>query len=162
LLATARGATETYVLRMHLSSLNNDECLKVIALISNSKLDNENVSSTTTYLNEAYDYDELNASSNIFTNSKLANLIDSESRTPLMLAVEKGHFNTINFLVNQMGADLLLSDSKQRTALHRAAALGYEESCVVMLKSNVNCLMQRDQNGLLPFTIFTLNVSYNY
>jgi ankyrin repeat protein len=137
---------------LHAAALNNnDECLKIISLIINSKATTTTLDSSVTYLNEAYDYDLLTSNNtNCFYNSKLANLTDDMERTPLMIAVEQGHFNTINFLVNQMGADIFACDKKKRTALHRAAALGYEECCVVMLKSNFDCLMQRDLNGLLP------------
>ena len=130
---------------------NNEECLKVISLIVNSK-------KSTSRLNETYDYYTTSASDdvssqtsvNAFYNYRLANLKDSQSRTPLMVAVEQGHLNTINFLIHQMGADVFAYDNKNRTALHRAAALGYEECCVSILKADCSSLMQRDLNGLLP------------
>lgn len=52
--------------------------------------------------------------------NRLANACDRLQRTPLMYATEQGHLSTISFLISHMGADVLLADSQQRTALHRA------------------------------------------
>ena len=99
---------------------NNDECLKIISLIVNSRTSSSN------RLNETYDYfanaNEDSNQANAFMNTKLANLRDKFNRTPLMIAVEQGHLNTINFLINQMGADVFATDDKNRTALHRAVS----------------------------------------
>lgn len=67
-----------------------------------------------------------------------------------MLATEQGHLNTVAFVVTQMGADVMVLDEKGRNALHRAAALGFEECCVVILKADMSAVIQRDQHGLLP------------
>ena len=71
---------------------NNEECLKVIA-----------------------QYLEENEHSDFH-----ANLRDKHGRTPLMVAVEQGHLNTISFMITYMNADVLASDIHQRTALHRS------------------------------------------
>jgi len=71
---------------------NNEECLKAIA----SYLDVENQS----------DFK--------------SDLLDKFGRTPLMIAVEQGHLNTISLLINNMNADVLACDLNQRTALHRS------------------------------------------
>ena len=67
-----------------------------------------------------------------------------------MVAVEQGHLNTISFLINNMDANVLAVDDRKRSALHRAAAHGYEECCVAILKANATAAWQRDVKGLLP------------
>lgn len=54
------------------------------------------------------------------TQTKLINVKDKHGRTPLMCAIEKGHFNTVQFLISQLDADILACDNNKRTALHRA------------------------------------------
>jgi ankyrin repeat protein len=101
---------------------NNEECLKAIS----TYLDVENQS----------DFK--------------SDLLDKYGRTPLMIAVEQGHLNTISLLITHMNANVLECDVNQRTALHRSAALGYEECCLLILKSNANSAFQKDVNGLMP------------
>ena len=74
---------------------NNEECLKAIA----------------NFL-EIHDMSNFNS-----------DLRDKYGRTPLMVAVEQGHLNTISFLVSHMNADVLASDANQRTALHRSVII---------------------------------------
>jgi ankyrin repeat protein len=52
----------------------------------------------------------------------LINAKDKFQRTPLMIAVEQGHLNTISYLVSQQ-ADLNSTDDKKCTALHRAVKI---------------------------------------
>lgn len=107
---------------IHFAALyNNEECLKIMTLIANSRMEKNRLNRT--FETCAYVYDE--AMKNSFYNSKLANLKDNLERTPLMLAAEQGHLNTISFLVSQMGADVLVCDNKGRTALHRAVNLKF-------------------------------------
>ena len=54
----------------------------------------------------------------------LLNSKDKYKRTPLMIAVEQGHLNTISYLVSQQ-ADLNLTDDKNCTALHRAVIIPF-------------------------------------
>lgn len=130
---------------------NNEECLKILSLILNSKKNSNRLNETYDYYSTANEESSSQQSSvNPFYNYRLANLKDTQHRTPLMVAVEQGHLSTINFLIHQMGADVFAHDNKNRTALHRAAALGYEECCVSILKADCSALMQRDLNGLLP------------
>ena len=112
---------------------NNTECLKIIASITSDNDLTSDLTLETCYLNKT-----------------LSNLRDKHGRTALHVAVEQGHLNTIQFLINQMGCDPLAFDNKKRTALHRAAALGYEEICLTILKSNLDTIFQRDSHGLLP------------
>jgi len=107
---------------IHSAALNNhEECLKIIILIANSKLEKKKLNRTFDSSDCFPCYDENNMK-NSFYNSQLANLKDFSGRTPLMLATEHGHLNTITFLTTQMGADVLVSDGKGRTALHRAVS----------------------------------------
>jgi ankyrin repeat protein len=112
---------------------NNTECLKILASITSDNDLTTDLTLETCYLNKT-----------------LSNLRDKHGRTALHVAVEQGHLNSIQFLINQMGSDPLAFDNKKRTALHRAAALGYEEICLTILKSNQETAYQRDSNGLLP------------
>jgi ankyrin repeat protein len=112
---------------------NNTECLKILASITSDNDLNTDLTLETCYFNKT-----------------LSNLRDKHDRTALHVAVEQGHLNTIQFLLNQMGSDPLAFDNKKRTALHRAAALGYEEICLNILKSNQETAYQRDTHGLLP------------
>ena len=92
---------------------NNEDCLRAICMAYNARI------RKTTKLNSTFDssaYDD----ASIYFNTKLTNVRDMRGRTPLMLAVEQGHLNTISFLVAQMGANVLACDDKNRTALHRA------------------------------------------
>ena len=52
----------------------------------------------------------------------LLNAKDKYQRTPLMIAVEQGHLNTISYLVTQQ-ADINATDEKKCTALHRAVSI---------------------------------------
>lgn len=54
---------------------------------------------------------------------KLGNMRDRFGRTPLMYATEQGHLNLFNYLINRLGADVLVCDNKKRSALHRAVFL---------------------------------------
>lgn len=115
---------------MHSAALNNnEECLKIMTLITNSRMEQNRLDRT--FETCAYVYDDTLKTS--FYNSKLANLKDNFERTPLMLAAEQGHLNTVTFLVNQMGADVLVSDSKGRTALHRAVSFFIFLFCTINL-----------------------------
>ncbi len=49
-----------------------------------------------------------------------SDLLDKHGRTPLMIAVEQGHLNTISLLITHMNADVLACDINQRTSLHRS------------------------------------------
>lgn len=51
----------------------------------------------------------------------LINSKDKYKRTPLMVAVEQGHLNTISYLITQQ-AQLDAIDDKNCTALHRAVS----------------------------------------
>lgn len=55
---------------------------------------------------------------------ELINVRDKYQRTPLMIAVEQGHLNTISYLISQQ-ADLDAIDDKGCTSLHRAVSLIY-------------------------------------
>lgn len=88
---------------IHAAAYNNNfECLRFILSFHKNKLANSSSNSDNSL------------------NDNLVNICDKYQRTPLMYAVEQGHLSTINFLINEFGADVLLSDEKQRTALHRA------------------------------------------
>lgn len=82
---------------------NSYECLRFIFNYHKSKL--ANLSSSSDNIND-----------------DLVNIRDNYQRTPLMYAIEQGHLNTINFLIEEFSADVLLCDNKQRTALHRAVS----------------------------------------
>lgn len=56
---------------------------------------------------------------------RLANLRDAHKRTPLMYAAEQGHANMLGFLIAHMGADAMLVDELNRTALHRAVSVPF-------------------------------------
>lgn len=73
---------------------------------------------------------------------------DKHGRTPLMVAVEQGHLNTIDYLIGH-NIDLNLVDNYGCTSLHRAAALGYDECCNLLIKHGASPYI-RDSNGLLP------------
>ena len=95
---------------------NNDECLKIMAVVENFKSNKR--------LEKSFKLNNINILNQIqqdnFFNCKLANLKDKYHRTPLMRAVEQGHISTISLLITQMGADVLAYDQKNRSALHRA------------------------------------------
>jgi len=119
---------------VHSAALNNhEECLKIIILIANSRLDQKKLNRTFDSGDCYTSYDENNMK-NSFFNSQLANLKDFTGRTPLMLATERGHLNTITFLVTQMGADVLVSDDKGRTALHRAVSNQNSQNTKFLIK----------------------------
>ena len=48
--------------------------------------------------------------------------IDSLGRTPLMMAVQNGHLEIVNLLIDQ-GANVSYGDRHLRTALHRAVSV---------------------------------------
>lgn len=90
---------------------NNYECLRFIFNYHKNKL--ANLSSSSDNIND-----------------DLVNIRDNSQRTPLMYAVEQGHLNTINFLIDEFAADVLLTDDKKRSALHRAVS----EKIVLLFK----------------------------
>ncbi|CAF0712711.1 unnamed protein product [Brachionus calyciflorus] len=125
---------------LHAAAYNNNyECLRFILSFHKNKLANSSTNSDN------------------FISDDLVNIRDKHQRTPLMYAVEQGHLTTINFLINEYGADVLISDEKQRTALHRAAALGYEECCQAILSHNAFTANQRDLNGMIPIHYAIMN-----
>ena len=71
--------------------------------------------------------------------TSLADVRDSQMRTPLMLAVEGGYAQCTDVLLG-CNSSVDLFDVNRRTALHRAASRGFED-CVISLleaKATVN------------------------
>jgi ankyrin repeat protein len=137
---------------------NQDECLKVIALCASSysncgkKNSSEKSSSNPDHF---VDYDQETEVSNKFIAS-LANAKDNKGQTPLMLAVEQEHLNTISFLVKQMDADILIGDNRQRTCLHRAVKFKKKESKIYF------CLLINVNLNKLRLHLVMRNVVYFY
>ena len=64
----------------------------------------------------------------------MADVRDSQMRTPLMLAVEGGYAQCTDVLLG-CGSSIDLFDMNRRTALHRAASRGFEDCVVPLLEA---------------------------
>ena len=145
---------------VHAASCNNKpDCLKLIAEVwqktnqlarkydTTPQIATAKSATTTTSANAVIEANE-NSGGMRTTIAQLARVRDKHGRTPLMLAIEHGHLNTAAFLI-EAGVDVLDADDKKRTPLHRAAALGYEDTCAQLVRADPRTLLQKDANGLL-------------
>ncbi|EEC02419.1 ankyrin repeat containing protein, partial [Ixodes scapularis] len=76
---------------------------------------------------------------------------DNSSKTPLMLAVLKGHVNCVELLLKS-GASVDLADESKRTALFCAAFSGNERCAHLLLKAGAD-ILARDVLGKTPLHI---------
>ncbi|CAN0922603.1 Acyl-CoA-binding domain-containing protein 2 [Linum grandiflorum] len=74
------------------------------------------------------------------------NLKDSEGRTPLHWAVDRGHLNIVELLVEQ-NADINAKDNEGQTALHYAVVCDREGIADLLVKQNAN-VDEKDNDGM--------------
>lgn len=76
------------------------------------------------------------------------NLRDSEGRTPLHWAVDRGHFNVVELLLN-INADVNAKDNEGQTPLHYAALCEREAIAELLVKHSADPDM-KDEDGNSP------------
>ena len=79
---------------------------------------------------------------------------DAYGQTPLMLAVAKGHQDTVELLI-VYGSHLEAVDTFRRSALFRGAAFG-QETCVQLLLEQGVSATKRDLSGKFPLNIASI------
>ncbi|PSS32982.1 Acyl-CoA-binding domain-containing protein [Actinidia chinensis var. chinensis] len=79
------------------------------------------------------------------------NLKDSEGRTPLHWAVDRGHLNITEFLVRK-NADVNAKDNEGQSALHYAAVCDREAIAEFLVKQNADTDL-KDDDGNSPYDL---------
>ncbi|CAN1250833.1 Acyl-CoA-binding domain-containing protein 2 [Linum perenne] len=85
------------------------------------------------------------------------NLKDSEGRTPLHWAVDRGHRNIVELLVER-NADVNAKDNEGQTALHYAVVCEREGIAELLVKQNAN-IDEKDNDGMSARELCELNWS---
>ncbi|CAN1250832.1 Acyl-CoA-binding domain-containing protein 2 [Linum perenne] len=83
--------------------------------------------------------------------------IDSEGRTPLHWAVDRGHRNIVELLVER-NADVNAKDNEGQTALHYAVVCEREGIAELLVKQNAN-IDEKDNDGMSARELCELNWS---
>lgn len=86
---------------------------------------------------------------------EVLNARDAHGQTPLMLAVAKGHYDTVELLI-VYGSHLDAVDTLKRSALFRGAAFG-QEACVQLLLEQGVSATKRDKVGRTAFHIAAMS-----
>uniref|UniRef100_A0A1D1YME2 Acyl-CoA-binding domain-containing protein 2 n=1 Tax=Anthurium amnicola TaxID=1678845 RepID=A0A1D1YME2_9ARAE len=81
-------------------------------------------------------------------NAVSVNLRDSEGRTPLHWAVDRGHFNIVEILISK-GADVNAKDGEGQTSLHYAILCERDAIAELLIKHGADC-NARDNDGHSP------------
>ena len=80
------------------------------------------------------------------------NVRNEDGNTPLDVAVMSGREQSAQLLIDA-GADINISDNKQRTALHMAACNGYNDIVDALIKRPDVSLNVRNENGDTPLNV---------
>ncbi|KAG7829017.1 hypothetical protein KL920_002810 [Ogataea angusta] len=75
------------------------------------------------------------------------NLATSSGQTGLFYAVSKGHYDVVEYLVTEFKASARIKDKRAQLPLHRAASIGAEKICELLVKKANSPLNAQDIYG---------------